>query len=557
LHNVSKCNKNCDEVSKTKNSKYQVRLPLLLAVAVVAGIFIGATISESGPASTHALNNFYKFREVLSYIQREYVDEVDTDELVESAIEGMLEDLDPHTVYIKAKDRELTNAQLEGEFEGIGIEFNIFKDTLYVVAPLSGGPSEKAGIQTGDKIIKVDGKDFAGVGISFRDVYDNLRGKKGSEVILTIQRKKESELLEFSIIRDKIPQYSVDAAYMVDDEIGYIKVSRFSITTYDEFRTSIKQLKGEGMNKLIIDLQGNPGGIMGSAVNMVDELLSGEALIVFTKGNGGQYDNKMYANPKNKGLFEDKPIIVLIDEGSASASEIVAGALQDNDRALIVGRRSFGKGLVQSPIQLSDGSELRLTISRYYTPSGRSIQKPYDSGTEETYSADLINRYNHGEFFNVDSIKFNDSLKFETIKGRPVYGGGGIMPDFFVPYDTTMNSNYLRQLFIKSVIREYALKYYEENQESLKSMSFKEYNGNFSVDQDMLSELKALAISSGIEYSEEEFNTSRFLIETHLKAQIARSVWNGEGFFPIYNQTNEVFMNALKLFDKASSLIES
>lgn len=538
-------------MSKIKNSGFQIRLPFLLALAVAAGILIGATMVDSSSPTNNLVNSYLKFKEILTYIQRDYVDEVNTDELVETAISKMLEDLDPHSVYIPAEELELAKSQLEGEFEGIGIEFNIFKDTIYVVAPLSGGPSEEIGLLSGDKIVEVDGKNVAGIGVDNQTVFKLLRGPKGSNVEVGVKRKGKDEILHFNITRDKIPQESIDVSYMVDNEVGYIKISRFAATTYDEFKRALIGLKDKGMKKLIIDLQGNPGGYMDRAINIVDELLAGNKLIVYTEGKQPRYNSE--ARAYKEGLFENQPVIVLLDEGSASASEIVAGALQDNDRALIVGRRSFGKGLVQMPIPLDDGSELRLTISRYYTPSGRSIQKPYGEGDE--YGMDLLNRYKHGELFNPDSIHFNDSLKFQTAKGRIVYGGGGIMPDFFVPLDTTdISVDYLRKLTNSNVFREYTLEYYEEHKGELEKMSFDNYYKNFQVSDKMLSKLVKLGESAGVPYKETEFKQSKDIIKNRVKALIARSVWGNEGAYPVFNETNDIFQQALKLFDKAEKL---
>jgi carboxyl-terminal processing protease len=489
---------------------------------------------------------------VLTYIEKDYVDTVNSEELVEIAINTMLEKLDPHSVYIPAKDLNLANSQLEGEFDGIGIEFSIIKDTIHVVAPLSGGPSERVGLMSGDKIIKVDDKNVAGVGISNREVFEKLRGPKGSEVNLGIKRRGVEELNNFKITRDKIPQHSVDVSYMINKEIGYIKVSRFSATTYEEFKQALTNLKAQGMNKLVLDLQGNPGGYLGAAFNMADEMISGNKMIVYTDGKDSQYDTEYRA--RKKGIFEEGPIIILIDEGSASASEIVAGALQDNDRGLIVGRRSFGKGLVQMPIDLSDGSELRLTISRYYTPSGRSIQKPYKSGADPDYKTDILHRYEHGELFSADSIKFNDSLKFETSKGRTVYGGGGIMPDFFVPIDTNHNSEFFRNLFSNNIVKEYSLNYLESNKKNFDKMNQDQFLKNFEVTPVMLKELVRLAERSDVPYNEQEFEISKEAIKLHVKAQIARTLYGNIGFYKVFNKSNEVLNKGLKLFHQAEEL---
>ena len=520
-----------------------------MAATIAGGILIGANMINS-PGKIGLLSSVDKFREIMNYVERNYVDEVDSEELVETAITNMLQKLDPHTIYIPSKDIDLSRSQLEGKFDGIGIEFNIFKDTIYVIAPLSGGPSEKIGLMSGDKIITVDGETVAGIGINNRGVFDKLRGPKGTQVNVGIKRKGDNELLEFKIIRDKIPQASVAVSYMIDDEIGYIKVSRFSATTYDEFKEALNKLGEEGMKKLILDLTGNPGGYMDRAVDIADEFISGQEMIVYTEGRESRYDSEHKAY--RKGNFEAGPLIVLIDPGSASASEIVAGAIQDNDRGLIVGRRSFGKGLVQMPISLRDGSELRLTISRYYTPSGRSIQKPYSDNPD--YDEDLYTRYENGEAFNKDSIKVDESLRYETSKGRTVYGGGGIVPDIFVPLDTVGSSRYLTRLFTSNTIGEFVLKYYNQNKKKLEAMEYEDYRKNFDATEAMLENLTELAGSNKVKYNNDQYNSSRDLIKLHLKAQIARRVWDNEGFYPIFNETHEILNEALKQFDLAERL---
>ena len=355
-----------------KNSKFQVRLPLLVAAAMAFGMLIGANMFRASPGkNAQAISTAYlKFRDILSYIDRDYVDSVSTDELSDYAIAKMLEKLDPHTAYIPADEMIVANSYLEADFDGIGVEFNIFQDTIFVIAPISGGPSESAGLRPSDRIIKVNGQNVAGVQISNQEVFEKLRGPKGTRVTLTILRKESKKPLSYVIIRNKIPTTSVDVHYMIDAHTGYIKINRFSANTYDEFDVALNELKKKGMNRLVLDLRENPGGYMDKATKIADEFISGNKKIVYTEGKGERYDSETYA--QTRGDFEEGALIVLINEGSASASEILAGALQDNDRALLVGRRSFGKGLVQMPIPLNDGSELRLTISRYYTPSGRS-----------------------------------------------------------------------------------------------------------------------------------------------------------------------------------------
>jgi len=540
-------------VEKIKNSKFQIRLPIILTIGLAAGIMIGATFAGSGQTTSNFMKSVMKFREVMSLLDRSYVDEVNSDDMVETAVSKMLEKLDPHTIYVSAKDVELSNSDLKKEFEGVGIEFNIFRDTIVVLAPLSGGPSEKVGLLAGDKIVTVDGETVAGIGINNRGVIDRLRGKKGTKVVVDIKRQRSKDLLEFTIVRDKIPQYSVDAGYMVDDEVGYIKVNRFAETTYDEFRDKLKMLVDKGMKKLIIDLQDNPGGYMDRAVNISDELIANNAMIVSQEGKEPRA-NAEYRAYRN-GLFEEGAVIVLINEGSASGSEIVAGAIQDNDRGLIVGRRSFGKGLVQSLFRLSDGSELRLTISRYYTPSGRSIQKPYNDGLM-AYHRDFQERVKHGELFHADSIKFNDSLKFQTAKGRTVYGGGGIMPDYFIPLDTGWNSRYYIRLRNNNVIREYSLNYFQKNEKKLNKMEFDDYLKNFVIDQEMVKDIKQLGVKFGVEIDEAGFKRSESTIKTIVKASIARNAWGRESYYPIINGINEIYQEALNLFDEADALAE-
>ena len=532
-------------MSEYNNPKSIVRLPVLLTLAIAAGIFIGANMSGGKTNENDIFKSLYKFRQVLTYISNDYVDDVNTDKIVEKAIENMLEDLDPHTVYISGEELKLTKPQLEGNYSGIGIEFNIFKDTIYVISPLSGGPSEAVGLQAGDKIIKVEDELVAGTGINNKGVFDRLRGPKGTDVNVSILRKGAEDLLVFKITRDKIPQYSVDVSYMVDDKVGYIKVNRFSATTFDEFKIHLNGLVEKGMEKLILDLTGNPGGYLDRAVKMADELLAENPMIVYTKGKESRYDSEYKAG--REGSFEEKPLIVLIDEGSASASEIVAGAVQDNDRGLIVGRRSFGKGLVQMPFELNDGSELRLTISRYYTPSGRSIQKVYD-GKSDDYYRDIIARYESGEMYSEDSIHNIDSLKFSTSKGRTVYGGGGISPDYFVAIDTSMSSSYLNGLFTSNTLREYTLNYSNKNKSMLEKMGYENYFDNFEITEASLKDLVELGKENGLKFDKEAYELSKPLIKNYLKAHIARAIWNNEGFYPIFNQTNEIYLEALNAF---------
>ncbi|MEP1035455.1 S41 family peptidase [Ekhidna sp.] len=542
-------------MSTHKNSNRAVRLPLYIALTLCVGVFIGANMAGSSASPTSDfMQSLSKFRQVLTHIENDYVDEVDSDELVESAITNMLEDLDPHTSYIPAKDLELIQSRLQGNYEGIGVEFNIFKDTIHVVSPLSGGPSEKLGIKAGDKIIKVDGENVAGIGMTNQKVVEMLRGPGGSEVIVSIKRKGEDELIDFAIERDVIPQYSVDVSYMVNDEIGYIKVARFANSTYLEFKEALLKLQEEGMKKLVIDLTGNPGGYLNRAVEIADEVLGGRQMIVYTDGKEKRYVEEHFSG--NQGDFENGSLVVMVDEGSASASEIVAGAVQDHDRGLIVGRRSFGKGLVQLPIDLNDGSELRLTISRYYTPSGRSIQKTYSGGNLDDYYMEAYQRYENGELYSSDSIKFNDSLAYQTDKGRIVYGGGGITPDFFVPLDTSQNTRYMNRLFSTNSLQEYTVKYAQENSDALNSLGFENYKSSFVVTDQMLQDLIATAEGNKLKFNEREFIRSKGLIQLLTKAYIARGIWDNEGFYPIFNEQDEIFLKAIQLMDEADKIAQ-
>ena len=533
-----------------KNKIAIVRLPFFIGLSLAAGILLGATLFGNGTTADKVTKNFTKFREIISYIDREYVDTVNINEITDYGIEQMLEKLDPHSVYIPAKEVELAKMPLEGDFDGIGVEFLIVKDTIQVVAPIIGGPSEQVGVRTGDKIVAVDGKNVAGIKITNRDVFTKLRGPRGTKVIVSVMRKGEPKPVDFTITRDKIPTHSVEVAYMIDPKTGYIKVSRFAQNTHQEFYDALKTLKGKGMKRLMIDLRDNPGGYMEQANRMANELLGDKKLIVYTKSKDGRYDSKAVAD--NKGDFETGACIVLMNEGSASASEILAGAIQDNDRGLIVGRRSFGKGLVQSPIPLSDGSELRLTISRYYTPSGRSIQKPYTSSKD--YEMDFENRFEHGELFNKDSIKFNEKLKFKTLAGRTVYGGGGIMPDVFVPFDTTFSSKYLNALYIKNILREYALNYANENKAKLTSMGLPKFMETWTMSPAQEKDIIALAAKDGIEYNDTQYKRSRVTILNAMKAFVARSIWREEGSYRVIHEQDEIFQKALELWNEANNL---
>jgi carboxyl-terminal processing protease len=537
-----------------QNDKKSIILPIAVAVSLVLGIFLGATFFGKKTFVSNAGGTSSVFKEVLMHINKSYVDEVNIDSLSQYGIEKMLEKLDPHTAFLPPQDAELASADLHNGFDGIGVEFNIFNDSLFVVSPLVGGPSEAIGIKTGDIILKADTVNLTGKNLNSNVVFRSLRGPRNSIVKLTIKRKGTKNLLSFNVKRDKIPTYSIDAAYMMPDKkTGYIKVNRFAETTYDEFKAHLGSLKSKGMTQLMIDLRGNPGGYMDRATDMVDELVGGNDVIVYTKGK--DRSNNYEVKASKSGIFEKGKIVVLVDEGSASASEIVSGALQDFDRATIVGRRTFGKGLVQAPIQLSDGSELRLTISRYYIPSGRSIQKPYEMGKSDDYMEDMHNRYTSKELFVKDSIKSNQKLKFKTKGGRTVYGGGGVTPDVFVPQDTSYYTAYLVDMFAKNIFREYSLNYTVQNTAKLQAMGFDTYLKNFQVDDKMLSDMKAIGAKNQVKFSEKDYQKSKEFIKTHVKALIARNVWkNNEKsgltneFYQIINQDDSMIKIGMSKF---------
>lgn len=477
-----------------------------------------------------------------------YVDAVDEGKLVEAAIISMLKELDPHSTYSDPEEVRKLNEPLQGNFDGIGIQFNMATDTLFVIQPVSGGPSEKAGILAADRIMEVNDTLISGVKMSMEEVMRRLRGKKGTKVNVKVLRKGVKELIPFTLKRDKIPVYSLDASYMVKQGIGYIRISRFAATTSQEFAEAILRLKQQGMKSLILDLQGNGGGYLNAAIGVVNQFLGKNELIVYTEG---RRNPRAEFEAEGNGIFQQGKVVVLVDEFSASASEIVTGALQDWDRAIVVGRRSFGKGLVQRPIDLPDGSMIRLTVARYYTPSGRCIQKPYES--IEQYNKDLIERYNRGEMVSADSIHFPDSLKRTTLKlGRTVYGGGGIMPDYFVPVDTTMYTNYYLALRNKGAIVQMNVKLVDRHREQWlkKYKTFHHFNHSFEVTKEMLDELVALGKELKVEYKEEEYLLALPLIKTQLKALIARDLWDMSEYFQTVNGLNHSISKAIELLEQ-------
>lgn len=496
----------------------------------------------------------YKFSKVLGFIEAFYVDSVNKEKLIESAVVEMLKELDPHSVYISKEEVQRMNEPLQGSFDGIGIQFNILYDTLMVVSPISGGPSEKVGIIAGDRIVSIDGENVAGVKITNEMVFDRLRGKKGTKVVVVIKRRGENELLDFEIIRDKIPIFSLDAAYMVStkDKVGYIKLNRFAATTMQEYREAVEKLRKEGAEHLILDLTDNGGGYLNMAEELADEFLKSGQLIVYTEGLKSERNETLATKT---GIFETGKVVIMIDEGSASASEIVAGAVQDWDRGVLVGRRSFGKGLVQRPLPLPDGSMIRLTIARYYTPTGRLIQKSYENGTDN-YHHDLVNRYNHGELSNADSIQFPESLKYATLeKKRVVYGGGGIMPDIFVPIDTTGYSDYYRDLIRKGIINRFILNYMDANRSELerkyknhkKRDTFENFVENFEISDAFLQELIDFGEKEKLPFNEEGYNKSYVSLKANLKALVARDLWGTSEFYEVVNVLDPIYNEAVKV----------
>jgi len=506
------------------------------------GVILFTLLAVNPAKAQYSEDPAAKFEHLLRIVDRIYVDSVNKDKMVEDAIRGLLKKLDPHSVYISKKEVDAMNEPLVGNFEGVGIQFNILHDTITVVSPISGGPSERLGIRSGDKIVIIDDEVVAGVGIKNKGVIDRLRGEKGTEVNVEIKRSGLNELIDFTITRDKIPIFSVDASFMATPEIGYLKVNRFSATTMKEFRNGIDTLKKQGMKHLVLDLRNNPGGYLKTAIDMADEFLSSRKLIVYTEGRAFPRDEKFATSSRNS--FETGKLVVLIDEASASASEIVAGAVQDQDRGLIMGRRTFGKGLVQKPYPLPDGSMVRITISRYYTPTGRSIQKPY-----EDYRNDFTKRLERGEFFHEDSIDIPDSLKYYTPNKRVVYGGGGIIPDIFIPIDTTMNSVYYRNINRKGILRDYAQTYFNNNRDRLKEgypdiLSFKK---KFVVDDALLKDFADYAEKEGVKKDKEGLETSKKLISNLIKSLIAQGFWKTNGFYEIRSEIDDGYQNALKV----------
>lgn len=527
--------------------KFYIYLPVVFSLVLSLGIFIGSTFGPSkdgGGMAFETRGKSSKIDEVVNYVNSQYVDTIKEDQLIDKTIESMLQNLDPHSAYITAAELSSTNEPLQGNFEGIGVEFNIVDDTIRVIAAVPGGPSEKVGVQAGDKIIKVNGKPVAGIKITNKQVMEKLKGEGGTKVKVSMMRRGKASLIDFTITRGTIPIYSIDVSYMVSPKTGYVKISRFAATTYDEYMEAFGKLQKQGMQQLIIDLRGNGGGYLNTAVDIADEFLSEGKEVVYTIGKARpRTDYKA----TSKGSFEHGKLTVLIDDGSASASEILSGALQDNDRATIIGRRSFGKGLVQEQSEFTDGSAIRLTIARYYTPTGRCIQKSYADGLEAYYDEEN-NRYANGELENADSIKINDSLKFKTPAGKIVYGGGGITPDVFVGIDTTGRSRYLSEVIYTGVMNDFAFEYSDKERAKLKGYKTVEnYSRSFEISPAILNDFILFAEKNKVKRNDKEIALSERIIKNQLKALIARNIWNNDGFYQIIQSDDNVLKKAVQL----------
>lgn len=519
---------------------------LAAAVICAAATFgISAQYSRSNSASRQQ----QKLLMVENIVNNLYVDNVDEEKIVENAVRGILENLDPHSSYSTKEETTSSQETMQGSFSGIGIQFNMQKDTLYVVQTIAGGPSEKVGILPGDRFIAVDDSIIAGRKLKNTDIMKRLRGPKGTKVNIKVKRGSNAELLEFRITRDDIPLNSIDAVYMADGKTGYIRLSRFAATSYKEFKDAITKLKKQGMQQLILDLTDNGGGYMQIAAQIANEMLNRGNLIVYTQGRKSPRQN---LNADGSGTFRTQKVVVMINQFSASASEILSGAIQDWDRGVVVGRRSFGKGLVQREFLLPDSSSFRLTIARYYTPSGRNIQKPYVKGDREDYDKDIIDRYNHGELQSADSIHFADSLKHTTLRlHRTVYGGGGIMPDVFVPLDTTQYTDYHRRLVAKGIIPQFALRYVDKNRADLKAQypDAQKFIKEFTVTDEMLNNLVDAGKAEKVDFDKSQFAKSKEMLRTFVKAAIANDLFSTGAYFQIVNEQNDIYKEALSIIN--------
>ena len=539
-----------------QENKRTRHIPIIIAISIIVGIFIGTFYANryskqderTGMGFVKTTSN--KLNGLLHIIDNQYVDTVNINELIEDAMPQILGELDPHSAYIPAKDLQTVNDELSGSFSGIGIQFTIQQDTIHISDVISGGPSEKVGLMPGDRIVEIDDSAFVGKIVTNNESMKRLKGPKGSEVKIGVWRQGEKEILHFTIIRGDIPNRSIKASYMIDEKYGYINIEKFSETTYPEMLIALAKLHQENCQGVIIDLRGNTGGYMGPAIQMVNEFLPKGRLIVYTQGRKAPRENY----PSNgTGSSQQLPITVLIDEGSASASEIFAGAIQDNDRGTIIGRRSFGKGLVQQPIEFNDGSAIRLTIARYHTPSGRCIQKPYVKGHDEQYELDILTRYEHGEFFSQDSIKQDESQIFYTSLGRPVYGGGGIMPDIFVPQDTTGMTSYYRMAATRGLIAQFAFQYTDQNRQMLQKYENADELLKYIKTQNILEKCARFAESKGLKRRNILMYQSKELFNRNLYGNIIYNMLNMEEYLKFINQSDKAVLKALEVLKKEES----
>ena len=517
---------------------------ILLALPLCLAISLTTTAQRSLPQAMQKLLNAEYAISTL------YVDTVNEDKLIEEAIKGMLESLDPHSSYTDAKETKELEEPLQGEFSGVGIQFNMNKDTLYVIQTVPGGPSERVGIIAGDRIITVNDTTIAGVKMKNSDIQKRLRGKKGTNVTVQVKRAGVKELITFRITRDNIPLNSIDASYMLDEQTGYLRISRFGAKTHEEMIDALKDLKKQGMTQLIMDLSDNGGGYLNAAIDMCNEFLERGQLMVYTEGENSPRNE---ANANGWGDYKDLHMVVMVNQYSASAAEIFAGAMQDWDRAVVVGRRTFGKGLVQRPFRFEDGSMMRLTVARYYTPSGRCIQKPYDRGDKKAYEKELLDRANEGEYYSLDSIQFNDTLRYTTrLNGRTIYGGGGVMPDVYVPIDTTEYTTYYRDLVAKGITNQFAISYVDKNRKSIakKYKTVKDFDENFIVTDEMMRDFIALGEKDSVKYDKEKFRTSESLLKDIVKGLIARDVYSSASAYSVViNHRNRDLKAAIEVLN--------
>lgn len=527
-------------------------MPFLLAICMVAGILIGTFYANHFSGNKLGIINTSsnKLNALLRIIDDQYVDSVNMADLVEDAMPQILEELDPHSSYFSAKDQEAANADLKGSFSGIGIQFTIQDDTIHVNNVIAGGPSEKVGLMAGDRIVEVNDTAFVGKIVTNQESMRRLKGEKGSKVKIGVYRPGEKGILHFTIVRGDIPVQSIDAAYMINDKFGYVKINKFGETTYPELLVALAKLNQKNCEGLIIDLRGNTGGYMAAAIQMVNEFLPNNRLIVYTEGRKSPRQD--YAS-NGTGSSQKLPLVVLVDEGSASASEIFAGAIQDNDRGTIIGRRSFGKGLVQQPIEFSDGSAIRLTIARYYTPSGRCIQKPYAKGNDAEYEMDIITRYEHGEFFSADSIKQNKEETYYTSIGRPVYGGGGIMPDIFVPQDTTGMTSYYRMAVTKGLIARFSLDYTDKNRKVLQEYSTPEQMEAYLKKQNLLEKFASYAEKRDLKRRNILMYKSKKILDEALYGNIIYNMLGMEAYLQYMNQSDNTVLKAVEVLENGDS----